>query len=96
MSTEIKFTYQYGYGMPKREEQEGVESYVANCLECRDEGNDLTRASREASNARYALGRLVEVLTEKGILNLEDILRITESKQYEHEEGYQLLVNPTS
>ena len=52
-----------------------VEDYIAASTEPDSEGA-IERASDQADNVAYALGRLVDALAEKGILCQADIERV--------------------
>jgi hypothetical protein len=64
-------------------------AFVADRVTENDDGdfqnsaNDLTMARHDAVCALKGLGRLCEILAEKGILDVQDILRITDGREDE-------------
>lgn len=56
-----------------RPEEKSVGEWVESCL-YRSVDNQLTSASINAESAQAAIGRLVEVLAQRGILSVDDIV----------------------
>jgi len=57
------------------EYEEAVENYIGSALES-SRGGAVEAAAQGVENIAYALGRLVELLMDKGILDLEDLDKI--------------------
>lgn len=82
------------YGGPIREISEAVANYVDGAISGRDTGNDIERLWSKAEMTSEAFATLVEILTDKGILDLSDILKITWGRHIREEEADHALVRP--
>lgn len=69
-----------------------VEDYVLASLAYDCYGNDLQRAEGNAQLTREAFARLLEVLADRGVLSVSDILTVLSTQGYEEERDHALII----
>jgi len=69
---------EYTVSHSTRTEVDDVEEYVANSIYDWEEGH-VERAHANAEKAQKALGRLIDVLCEKGLLSAKEVVAIAET-----------------
>lgn len=75
------------YVYKRHNRDDPVADYVAGNLSARGHGNELDFAERNIDLTKEALGRLVEILADKGILDIDEVLKICAEPDEEDEEA---------
>jgi len=67
-----------------------VAEYIEQSIYAKCDGNDLSRVQLNAQTAQEAIGRLVDILCQKGVIGIKEVIEIAQYGVGKDEEDHQL------